>query len=66
MQNLIFLLLAAGSSSLCACTNQPQAHATGARSVIVVQRPKGEPGDFTLCPDGRVLVFPASHPKSFS
>ncbi|OUL87665.1 hypothetical protein CA602_13080 [Paraburkholderia hospita] len=66
MQNLLLLLMAAGSSSLCACTNQPQTHAASTRSVIVVQRPKGEPGDFTLCPDGRVLVYPASHPKSCS
>ncbi|MFL9937039.1 hypothetical protein P0D88_50835 [Paraburkholderia sp. RL18-103-BIB-C] len=65
MQNLLMLLIAAGSSSLCACTTQP-AHAAGLRPVVVVQRPKGEPGDFTICPDGRVLVYPASHPKSCS
>jgi hypothetical protein len=66
MQSLLMVLIAASSSALYACTTQPQAHAAGPRPVIVVQRPKGEPGDFTICPDGRVLVYPASHPKSSS
>ncbi|SEI20869.1 hypothetical protein [Paraburkholderia hospita] len=66
MNNLLMLLIAAGSSSLCACTSQPQARPEQARPVptIVVQKPKGEPGDFVLCKDGRVLVFPARHPKT--
>ncbi|AUT75510.1 hypothetical protein C2L64_44815 [Paraburkholderia hospita] len=65
MNNLLMLLIAAGSSSLCACSSQPQRVET-ARPVptIVVQQPKGEPGDFVLCKDGRVLVFPAAHPKT--
>ncbi len=66
MQNLLMLLVAAGSSSLCACTAQPQVHAERPRAVIVVQKPRGEPGDFTICPDGRVLVYPAAHPQSCS
>ncbi|WP_248558195.1 hypothetical protein [Paraburkholderia terrae] len=68
MNNLLMLLIAAGSSSLCACSSQPQARAETARpvSTIVVQKPKGEPGDFMLCKDGRVLVFPAAHPKTCS
>ncbi|MBN3760869.1 hypothetical protein [Burkholderia sp. Ac-20365] len=36
------------------------------RSTIVVVQPKGEQGDFILCQDGRVLVFPVSHPKTCS
>ena len=66
MENLMLLLIAAGSSSLCACTAQPQVHAERPRPVIVVQQPRGEPGDFTICPDGRVLVYPVAHPKSCS
>ncbi|MGF6969540.1 hypothetical protein OKW43_006635 [Paraburkholderia sp. WC7.3g] len=66
MQNLLMLLLAAGSSSLSACTAQPQAHVANPRPVIVVQNPRGERGDFTICPDGRVLVYPISQPKSCS
>ncbi|MEI7298318.1 hypothetical protein SB783_36430 [Paraburkholderia sp. SIMBA_009] len=34
------------------------------RTVIVVHSPKREQGDFRICDDGRVLVFPAGHPKS--
>ncbi|CAB3807992.1 hypothetical protein LMG28614_06709 [Paraburkholderia ultramafica] len=66
MQNLLMLLIAAGSSSLCACTNQPQARAASPQPVIAVQKPKGEPGDFTICADGRVLVYSTRHPKSCS
>ncbi|WP_243849559.1 hypothetical protein [Paraburkholderia rhizosphaerae] len=59
------LLIAAGaSSSLCACSNQPQAHTEHARPSIVVVQPKGEPGNFVLCPDGRVLTFAVGHPKA--
>ncbi|CAB3774575.1 hypothetical protein [Paraburkholderia humisilvae] len=65
MQNLLMLLIVAGgSSSLCAYSNQPQAHTEHARPSIVVVQPKGEPGDFILCPDGRVLTFAVSHPKT--
>ncbi|MGF6547239.1 hypothetical protein [Paraburkholderia youngii] len=68
MQNLFLLLIAAGSSSLCACTAQPVAHVEPARPAptIVVRKPRGEPGDFVLCKDGRVLVFPAAHPQTCS
>jgi len=68
MNNLLMLLIAAGSSSLCACSSQPPLGVDTARrvSTIVVQQPRGEPGDFVLCKDGRVLVFPAAHPKTCS
>ena len=68
MQNLLVLLIAAGSSSLCACTIEPQAQPAQPRhvSTIVIQQPRGEPGDFILCNDGRVLVFPLAHPKTCS
>jgi hypothetical protein len=65
MENLLMLLIVAGgSSSLCACSNQPQVHTEHQKPSIVVVRPKGEPGDFILCQDGRVLTFPVSHPKT--
>ncbi|WP_321936163.1 hypothetical protein [Paraburkholderia sp. J8-2] len=63
MNFLMLLIAAAGTSSLGACTQaplRPQAEA----AVIVVHSPKGEQGDFRICDDGRVLVYPASHPKS--
>jgi hypothetical protein len=63
MSNLLMLLIAAGGTSLCACSAQPQVRVPNVRPAIVVQQPKGEPGDFILCKDGRVLVFAASHPK---
>jgi hypothetical protein len=68
MNNLLMLLIAAGISSLCACSSQPQARVETAKPVpaLVVHQPKGEPGDFVLCKDGRVLVFPAAHPKTCS
>ncbi|APA90368.1 hypothetical protein BJG93_32755 (plasmid) [Paraburkholderia sprentiae WSM5005] len=68
MQNLLMLLLAAGSSSLCACTIHTGARVEPAKPAptIAVQKPRGEPGDFILCKDGRVLVFPAAHPKTCS
>ena len=62
MNFLMLLIAAAGTSSLGACTPatvRPQAtHPT-----IVVHAPQGEQGDFRICDDGRVLVFPAKHPK---
>lgn len=65
MQNLLMLLIVAGgSSSLCACSNQPQVRTERQKPSIVVVQPKGEPGDFVLCEDGRVLTFPVSHPKT--
>lgn len=64
MENFFMLLVAAGSSSLCACTAQPQAHAVSARPAIVVQAPRGESGDFRVCPDGRLITYPRSHPKT--
>jgi hypothetical protein len=64
MMNLFMLLVAAaGTSSLGACSHiaaQPQAE----HQLIVVHARKGEQGDFRICDDGRVLVYPASHPKS--
>ncbi|KAA1004346.1 hypothetical protein FVF58_32575 [Paraburkholderia panacisoli] len=66
MENLLMLLIAAGSSSLCACTTQQQAHVEQPKPLIVVHQPRGEQGDFVLCKDGRVLVFAATHPKSCS
>ncbi|MGF6812799.1 hypothetical protein OKW30_008016 [Paraburkholderia sp. Clong3] len=68
MLNFLMLLFAAGSSSLCACTTQAAAHVEPAKPAptIIVQKPRGEPGDFVLCKDGRVLVFPAAHPKTCS
>jgi len=63
MNFLMLLMAAAGTSSLGACTPatvRPQAtHPT-----IVVHATRGEQGDFRICDDGRVLVFPAKHPKS--
>ncbi|MDQ7980294.1 hypothetical protein QYH69_23935 [Paraburkholderia sp. SARCC-3016] len=65
MQNLLMLLIVAGGSSpLCACSNQPQVRAEHAKPSIVVVQPGSEPGDFILCPDGRVLTFAVSHPKT--
>lgn len=66
MSNLLMLLIAAGGTSLCACTLQPQVQETTVHPTIVVHPPKGEPGDFILCGDGRVLVFPLSHPQTCS
>lgn len=66
METFLMVLLAAGASSLCACTAQPHAPAATTRSVIVVHAPRGEPGDFRVCPDGRVITYPVSHPKSCS
>ncbi|TDN59006.1 hypothetical protein [Paraburkholderia sp. BL10I2N1] len=62
MSNLLMLLIVAGSSSLCACAAQPQARSVDVKPPIVVHQPKRESGDFTVCKDGSVLVFPASHP----
>lgn len=66
MSNFLMLLIAAGgSASLCACTTAlPDATPTGFRPTIVVHEPAGEKGDFIICNDGRVLVFPVSHPKT--
>nr|WP_132457879.1 hypothetical protein [Paraburkholderia sp. BL8N3] len=68
MNNLLMLLIAASGSSLCACSSHPQARVESARpvSTIVVQKPKGERGDFVLCKDGRAMAFPAAHPKTCS
>ncbi|TCG01017.1 hypothetical protein BZM26_09670 [Paraburkholderia strydomiana] len=66
MENFLLMLVVAGSSSLCACTAQPQTHAGTTRPVIVVHAPRGEPGDFRVCPDGRVITYPLSHPKTCS
>ncbi|WP_321817907.1 MULTISPECIES: hypothetical protein [unclassified Paraburkholderia] len=66
MMNFFMLLVAAaGTSSLGACSQiamQPQVQ----RPLIVIHSPKGEQGDFRLCDDGRVIVFPVNHPKSCS
>jgi hypothetical protein len=66
MSNLLMLLIAAGGTSLCACSAQPQVREPNVRPAIVVRQPKGEPGDFNLCKDGRALVFAAGHPKMCS
>ncbi|MGF6637199.1 hypothetical protein OKW35_000234 [Paraburkholderia sp. MM5477-R1] len=66
METFLMLLFAAGTSSLCACTAAPQTHVATARPVIVVHAPRGEPGDFRVCPDGRVITYPLSHPKTCS
>ncbi|CAG9207812.1 MULTISPECIES: hypothetical protein [Paraburkholderia] len=63
MNFLMLLVAAAGTSSLTACGNAP-AMPKADRTVIVVHSPKREQGDFRICDDGRVLVFPANHPKS--
>jgi hypothetical protein len=63
---LILLIAAAGTSSLCACSAETRARPPETRPLIVIQHPKGEQGDFTICNDGRVLVFPVAHPKSCS
>ena len=63
MNFLMLLIAAAGTSSLGACTPatvRPQA----AHPTILVLAPRGEQGDFRICDDGRVLVYPAKHPKS--
>ena len=63
MNFLMPLVAAAGASTLGACTHaqvQPQAE----KPVIVAHSPRREQGDFRICDDGRVLVYPASHPKS--
>lgn len=63
MNFLMLLVAAAGTSSLGACTHlsaQPQAQ----HQLIVVHSRKAGQGDFRICDDGRVLVYPASHPKS--
>jgi hypothetical protein len=65
MSNFLMLLIAAaGTSSLCACTNMQQAHVQPFGPTIVVQPPKRDAGDFLICKDGRVLVFTDSHPKT--
>lgn len=63
MNFLMLLVAAAGTSSLGACSHvaaQPQAE----RPVIVAHSRKGGQGDFRICDDGRVLIYPADHPKS--
>jgi hypothetical protein len=47
---------------LCGCTGVPQAVTLPQRAEIVVEKPAGECGDFTICKDGCVLVFPDSYP----
>jgi hypothetical protein len=63
MENLAFLIVAA---SLCGCHAVSMDESAVKRSVIVIQQPKGEPGDFVICKDGRLLVFPVAHPKTCS
>ena len=59
MNFLMLLIAAAGTSSLGACTP-----ATVRPQRSSCTPPGGEQGDFRVCDDGRVLVFPAKHPKS--
>jgi hypothetical protein len=63
MNFLMLLVAAAGTSSLTACTHA-QLRQQAEKPVIVVHSPRREQGDFRICDDGRVLVYPASHPKS--
>lgn len=51
MQNLLLLLIAAGSSSLCACTAQPVTHVEPARPAptIVVREPRAARRAGRLC-----------------
>ncbi|MFP3637565.1 hypothetical protein [Paraburkholderia sp. SIMBA_054] len=53
-------------ATLMGCTAVQPAQAPTTRPSIVITQPKGEPGDFILCEDGRVLVFPLRHPKTCS
>ena len=63
MQNIFMLLIvAADCSTDSVCSNVPQARTPERRAALVAQPPKGEQGDFTICKDGRVLVFTTSHP----
>ena len=62
MSNLLMLLIAASGSSLCACAAQPQARNVDVKPPIVAHKPTHDAGDFTVCKDGRVLVFTTSHP----
>jgi hypothetical protein len=65
MMNFFMLLVAAaGTSSLGACSHIAAAQPQAEHQLIVVHARKGEQGDFRICDDGRVLVYPASHPKS--
>lgn len=66
MSNFLMLLIAAGGSAgLCSCsTPVHEVRPTGFRPSIVVHEPAGEKGDFIICNDGRVLVFPVSDPKT--
>jgi len=68
MNRIVNLITATALCALlCACAGGDLlAQQTPAKPTIVVQPPRGEPGDFVLCNDGRVLVFAASHPKSCS
>ncbi|WP_434667866.1 hypothetical protein P5W99_36285 [Paraburkholderia sp. A3BS-1L] len=63
MNFLMLLVAAAGTSSLTACTHAQLRHQVE-KPVIVVHSPRREQGEFSICDDGRVLVYPASHPKS--
>ncbi|OLL27620.1 hypothetical protein BTH42_31805 [Burkholderia sp. SRS-W-2-2016] len=68
MQNLLLLLYVAGHPSLSAYPANAAARIEPATPAptIVARQPRGEPGDFVLCKDGRVLVFPAAHPQTCS
>ncbi|PNE59411.1 hypothetical protein A8H39_03560 [Paraburkholderia fungorum] len=63
---LMVLIVAMAGSSLCACSVSSQTRSPDFRSKIVVHEPAASQGDFVLCKDGRVLVFPVSHPMTCS
>jgi hypothetical protein len=63
MNFLMLLVAAAGASSLSACAPSPM-QPQPTRPMIIVHAPGGEQGDFRICEDGRVFVFPVSQPKS--
>ncbi|WGS55050.1 hypothetical protein LFL96_36860 (plasmid) [Paraburkholderia sp. D15] len=67
MSRYLTLALAAASLvPLCACSTTAPITDAAHRSVISIYEPQGEPSDFVLCKDGRVLVFLTSHPQTCS
>lgn len=68
-QRKVFVAVMLGAFATCcglgACVSAPPSSAKPP-SVITVMPPRGEPGDFRICPDGRVIVFPVSHPLDCS
>lgn len=63
MNFLMLLAAATGTLSLGACSHA-QVHSQADQPMIVVHSPKGKQGNFRICDDGRVLVYPVRYPKS--